>query len=334
MNNKPLLKGFDITDKESEVYRTNYIDFFKTHNLDKPIVPIIDIYAPAYCNYLCPYCFTCAEAKTSDELNEDEIARIFFSAKKIGVKTIGLTGLGEPTIWKKIRYLVELANAHGFVTVIYTNNSVLAKNDDLLNFFFEHNVSLLLKYNSINPETHNYLCGNKDAYHHREILVKKIFDIGYNKSIPPRIGIESVICELNKNEIKDMWHFARTNNIIPYFEIVGEGGRSASFKSLIIPTSEMRNIFNEMAEFDFINYGYKWNAQLPYLANTCMLSNHLLIDEKANVLPCFNLPVQGNIKNDDLISILKKSILLYTIREQSQLKKQMLTCDYFLDGNE
>lgn len=330
MSNKdrPMIKGLDLSEEEAKTYRQNYIEFYHTKQLVRPIVPIIGISTPSYCNYRCIYCVTSSGESTFSELNEEEVEKILDTRLELGAKTIEIAGAGEPTLWPGLKPLVYKAHKKGYTIVLFTNNSIISQDNELLEFFYEHDVSLIIKYHSLNHYIHNLLTGRKDANEHKERAFQKIIDLGYNKDIPTRIGIETIITNLNLSEIPNLWRFARDNNLFPFFETIHHTGRA---KDTILPLDisyeVMTELFNGISNLDYREYGYKWEAKPPYIGFDCTVSEHIHIDERGNVLPCFEFTtIEGNIRKEDLVSILKRSELLYNIRKLKEQADKSLTC--------
>ncbi len=311
----PQLRGFDISIEESECYKKNYIDFYKTKELKNSIIPIISIAAPSYCNYRCIYCISDIENTRPSELKNYELKNILDVGLLLGTKTIEIAGAGEPTLWTGLKPLISMACERRYTIVVFTNNSVICEDNGLLEFFFEHDVSLVLKFNSFNSHIHNYLTNCQDADDHKKRALKKIMDLGYNKGNPLRVGIETIICSHNLEEIPKLWRFARDNNLFPFFETLHYAGKAVNMVP-DIPASAVYRLFNDICELDNKEYGYRWKPTPPYLGFNCSLCDHIHIDENGNICPCveffFNI---GNIKNEDFISILKRSAILFNIRK-------------------
>lgn len=201
----PQLKGLDICIDESLEYGRNFIRFHETGQLEGGIVPILGIMAPPNCDYSCVYCVYGSDAtKSSEGLTEKEVEGALDAAVQLGAKTIEIAGRGEPTIWEGFPHLVRGASDRGLQTVVYTNGAVLANNDELMKLLFEHDASLLLKFNSFKDNVQDFLCGNKRAHEWRDRAFKKAVEFGFNIGTPTRLGIETVICAQNKDELLEL----------------------------------------------------------------------------------------------------------------------------------
>lgn len=327
----PRLRGLDISEEEASTYRRNFMRFHETGEGDKNLVPVVGINLPPSCNYDCIYCVygSSSSIKATQGLTESEMNRLLDEAKDIGAKTIEIAGKGEPTIWPGIRRLVSRANSLGLTTVIFTNGSMLARENGFAEFLYENGVSLLLKYNSFTTEVQNKLSGTSNAARYRDGAFEKMVKLGFNRETPTRFGIETIICVDNATEILELWNFARRNNIFPFFEEVHLMGNATglSDKPFILDQKEMKNLFESVAKLDRTQWGYYWTPHLPYMGFPCTNSEHITVDETGEVASCFEYQKgEGNIKDRSLLEIIGSSDYLYRVRKIREEKGSEETC--------
>lgn len=80
------------------------------------------------CNLRCKTCWRLEKEnyeKIKDELTLEEIKDVLEECKKLGVKTIDLTGGGEPFYRKDMTDIIKLAKDYGFEATLTTNGTLL-----------------------------------------------------------------------------------------------------------------------------------------------------------------------------------------------------------------
>ncbi|MCX6776298.1 MAG: radical SAM protein [Candidatus Micrarchaeota archaeon] len=325
----PQLRGLDIAEEESREYGRNFIRFHETGRLEGGIVPILGIMVPPNCNYSCIYCqYGNDPTKSQEGLTEREVKGVLDAAVQLGAKTIEIAGVGEPTIWAGLPHLLREASERGLRTVIFTNGAALASNDELMKLLFEDNASLLLKFNSFKDDIQDFLCGTKRAHEWRDRSFQKAVEVGFNRETPTRLGIETVICAQNRDEILALWNFARERNVFPFFETLHATGRAlVEMDTIKVSQADLKSIFEAVAHEDKRKWGYEWTPYMPYLGFSCTVYDHVIVNHDGRVASCFDFGIsEGNIKKKTLVEIVKGSERLYRIRKLREEFNRFITC--------
>ncbi|MHB8280664.1 MAG: hypothetical protein ACYDIA_23920 [Candidatus Humimicrobiaceae bacterium] len=82
-------------------------------------------------------------------------------------------------------------------------------------FLFEHDVSFILKMNTFIEKLQDLIPGKEGAYIQIQEAFKNLKNTGYLKK-KNLLGISSVICSQNIDEIVKLWQWAREHNIAQY----------------------------------------------------------------------------------------------------------------------
>ncbi|MBM3250565.1 MAG: radical SAM protein, partial [Candidatus Omnitrophica bacterium] len=125
---------------------------------------------------------------------------------KLGTKRIRFTGGGEPFLYPKMMELIALAKEKGLITCVTTNFSLLDKQkiDELIRLGLDELAASLW-------------AGNKETYQKLhpaspELLFEKIKEnllyLNRKKKERPFVTLCNVICNLNYDELKEMFDFA------------------------------------------------------------------------------------------------------------------------------
>lgn len=259
------------------------------------------------CNLKCPFCYANAGVKQEGEITYEKILEVISQAKSIGVKTITLVG-GEPIIYPRLRELVNFINDNGLNTLIFTNGITMT--EELADFLFNRNVSLIVKFNSINnPEIQNKMVGNVSGVFEKiQNTIKILTNAGFNKTNPTRLGLETVISHTNLGEIPEIFRFARKNNIYPYIELIMPTGRGKEYED-VLSKEQPQKIFNELLAIDEKEFGYTWIPRPPQVASACKYYfTSIYINAFGKVQPCPGVAIElGDLNKETLPEIINKS---------------------------
>jgi MoaA/NifB/PqqE/SkfB family radical SAM enzyme len=95
----------------------------------KRIYPLhIDIGATKKCNVKCVYCYGIYQKMSGDTIPSDILYRLFQDAPKLGIKSLTLTGDGEPTLNPGVYNAVSVGKAGGLDIGFATNGVALDSN--------------------------------------------------------------------------------------------------------------------------------------------------------------------------------------------------------------
>jgi radical SAM protein with 4Fe4S-binding SPASM domain len=140
-------------------------------------------------------------------------------------------------------------------------------------------------------------------------------DVGYPDAEHP-LGIQTILCRPNRDEIEGMWIWAREQNIIPFFEVLTEQGRARQNPQLMLPPEEIRSILEALSRVDRDRFGVQWIPRPPIAGFTCR--RHLyscLVNSQGFVQPCPGVDVSvGSIRRQPLEVILRESAVIRDLR--------------------
>lgn len=280
------------------------------------------------CNLRCLYCYTQAGDADENELSLDEIRSVIDQAKNLGAKKIILLGGGEPLIYDNLAAVVQYIHSLGMKQVIFTNGTLI--NESIVDLLLKAGASVIIKQNSFNPVVQDELAGVTGTYGRIKRGLEILRAAGYPGS-GVSLGIQTVICRQNIDEIPYMWVWARERNIIPYVETLTVQGRARENSELLVPKSELKSLFEQLESIDNNRFGISWNARPTIAAFSC--KRHLyscLVDSQGNIQPCtgIDIPV-GNIREKPLRDILAGSSVIGKLRNIfDNLEGQCRECEH------
>jgi len=280
------------------------------------------------CNLRCLYCYSSAGEPEKDELTLDEIKSVILQAKNIGAKKIILLGGGEPLLFQGFCDVVEYINSIGLQQVVFTNGTLVTK--EIATFLFKMGVAVVIKSNSYKSEVQDILAGVKGAFKNIRNGIKHLIDAGYPGK-GASLGIQTIICRHNIDELPSMWMWARERQIIPYFEILTYQGRVKENKDLIVPIAEIKDLFSRLEIIDRERFDMKWTSKPTIAAFSC--KRHLyscLINSQGNVQPCTGVDMHvGNIRRTPLEDILESSPVVANLRNiYAKIEGNCKTCEH------
>lgn len=278
------------------------------------------------CNLRCIYCYASAGEARDGELSPEEIIGVIRQAQALGAGKIVLLGGGEPLLFPHVREIMEFIHSAGLSQTVFTNGMLLTA--ETCRFLFDRRVRVVVKHNSFLPEVQDCLAGVPGAHRHIREGLRLLMEAGY----PGRerlLGIQSVICRQNRDEIEAMWVWAREQGFTPYFEVLTSQGRARENPSLALFPGEIRDLFHRLAAIDRERFGNHWIPRPPIAAFTCR--RHLyscLVNSQGYVQPCtgIDLPA-GNVRERPLAAILRESEAVRKLRAvHSHIDPACRTC--------
>lgn len=283
------------------------------------------------CNMRCIYCYASAGAPLEGELTLDEMKGIIVQAKDLGARKIILLGGGEPLMYDGVTEVVEFIHKLGLDQSLFTNGMLMTA--ELAKLLLANEVSVVIKRNSNIPEVQDLLGGVNGCFEKIQRGFDYLIEAGYPKG-RVQLGIQTVICRQNLNEIPDMWTWARERGVIPYFEIITNQGRAKKFKELAVSNDELSAVFDKLKEIDETRFGHKWHPHPTIASFTC--KRHLyscLVNSQGKIQPCtgIDMPV-GDLRKESLKEILRKSPVIQNLRNiYSTIEGECSSCEFAAD---
>lgn len=197
------------------------------HNL---LNPSLDL--GSACNLNCPYCFieeknSARKERKPGELTPHEVEAVVLDFLSSGARTVNLVGAGEPTIDPQFRDVVDLTHSGGARTVIFTNGIALADDDALVEWLWTRGATVVLKYNAVTPTLQDVMVGRRGYSSVRDAALCRLIKWGFNSMQPTRLGVDTLACRGNLNELTAIHRWCRRNNVFPMTAEFLPTGRTA-----------------------------------------------------------------------------------------------------------
>lgn len=241
------------------------------------------------CNLHCRYCYAQSGEDSIKIADFSALKRIISEAKELGIRSVVVIGGGEPTLYPDFRELIAYIDSLGIVPMVFSNTILIT--EELAEFLYGHNASVMGKLDSLRPEVQDYLAGRKGAFEDIKTGLENLVKAGFSNPDEPgkfRLGISFVSNKMNLEEIEDIWHFCRKNNIFPNMEILTPTGRANDeLEDKLLTADEIKEYKLKLLDIDRKYYGYDWLPYTPITASGCLQHLYsLYINIEGNVRPC------------------------------------------------
>jgi len=147
------------------------------------------------CNLLCKYCLWRIPGGTDNAMDHHTCEHVIRRINESDVLAVWISG-GEPTLWSKLRYLVNGIEKHNKAIIVDSNGLCLSK--DVIELCIEKKIHLRISLDSHIRETHDNIRGGYDkTLENIHLLLRKNI----------RVGIMTVVTEMNINELEGLARF-------------------------------------------------------------------------------------------------------------------------------
>ncbi len=279
------------------------------------------------CNLQCVYCYASSGQPLENELELHEILDAVDQAVDLGARKIIVLGGGEPLLYPHLLEVIDHILDKGVQADLFTNATLITP--ERAREFYERNISTVIKMNSRRPEVQDFLAGHSGAFDAIQKGLKALVEAGYPDE-EHRLGVETIICRQNYDEIPEIWTWARQQGFVPYVEIMTWQGRAKDHPELEVSVEDLRRLFEKLAEIDEREYGKTWIPHPPLAASHCARHEYsCTVTSNGDIHPCPGVSISaGNIREEPLASILANSPLIRDLRHIRELiKGQCKTCE-------
>jgi radical SAM protein with 4Fe4S-binding SPASM domain len=298
------------------------------------------------CNLRCRYCYARSGEDSVKVADFKILKRIISEAKGLGIKSVVVIGGGEPTLYPKFRELVAYIDSLGIIPMVFSNTVLMT--EELAEFLYKHNASVMGKLDSLKPEVQDYIAGKEGAFKDIKNGLENLIRAGFSKQAEPgklRLGVSFVSNKMNLEEVEDIWHFCRQNNIFPNMEILTPTGRANDeLEDKLLTAGDIKEYKLRLLEIDRKYYGYDWLPYTPITASGCLQHLYsLYINIEGNVRPCAPtkldehpaLKIDGeypyNVNRMSLKEIYASDLFTYVRNIDSVLEGRCRNCEYRKD---
>ena len=281
------------------------------------------------CNLGCIYCYASSGAPQENELSLSEIKDIIDQAVALGAKKIIVLGGGEPFLYKELFTVIEYIHGKGVQVDLFTNGTMI--NEEKAQRLYDLDVSVSIKMNSQKREVQDYLAAKDGCYDDIQVGLAALRKVGYPDDNHV-LGVETIICQQNYDELPDIWRWARDRDIIPYIEVMTMQGRALDYPGLEVSTVKVRELFELLLRIDVEEYRRPaWMPKPPLAGSKCARHEYsCTITSNGDIHPCPGVSVSaGNIREFSLAEIISSSKVITELRDiRNNIKGECATCEH------
>lgn len=279
------------------------------------------------CNLGCIYCYASSGESLPYEISLEEIHNVIDEAAALGARKVVILGGGEPLLYKDLFNVIDFIKGRDMEADLFTNGVLMSR--QTASMLYEREVSVSIKMNSRKPEVQDMLANRPGTFKAIEQGLNNLLNAGYPEN-GRKLGIETIICRQNYEELPELWRWARKKNIIPYFEIMTSQGRAAEHSELEVTSIEIKRLFEELASIDRKEFERVWICHPPLAASQCARHEYsCTVTASGDVHPCPGVSISvGNIRNNSLADILSMSPVVEDLRNiRSKIHGKCASCD-------
>ncbi len=271
------------------------------------------------CNFSCIYCYASQTSARRDDLTREEFLDIIGQARELGARKIIILG-GEPTLYPHLMEMVRHIRSLGMDVELFTNGANISP--QLARELFENRVRVVLKMNTQDESLQDTLCGRKGAHTQIQEAFANLKLAGYPSPDCP-LGVSSIICQQNVEELPRMWQWLRDQGILPYFEMMTPQGGAREHNMLELDSRRVEDFFNRMAEIDRTGYGIHWQPQPPLVGGECLRHQYsCAVNSQGFVQSCVGITIPiGDLRRQSLREVLRDSEVVQDLKNYRDLIK-------------
>ncbi len=270
----------------------------------------LSLTVPFDCNYRCLKCANSLEKITYSNLSEDHTKRsytnllsdkeyedIISNFADAGGRSIAVIGEGEPFHPKQInltKHIISMAYKNSLNIIVFTNGALL--NNDLINFLYEHDTTVLFSVDSLDRDQYTTLTGTGSGKIYDTVIrnIKKISSVYQNKKTAlwdaesneytaHYIGVHSVLSLHNINDIETIKSFL-ANDVIHTFGLpLLKGAMSHRYEEFV------GNENNHLSFVDAVKAQSETGGSICYNRSQdkcAIMNNGILINPEGNYGVC------------------------------------------------
>ncbi len=295
-------------------------------------LPCLDLETSAVCRHsACIYCDSDCAAPMLDEMNHDSVNKVLKQASMLGTKWLYLCGLGEPTDDPKFLQLLDAAQEADIKISMFTN--AVRFSHDLVNTLMNHQVSLIVKLDSLNPSNFDRLLGRPGTADRIFRTIDALLKAGYDRLCQDdftMIAASIIPTKVNYQDIPNVIKFCVERNIFPSIgELECAGRAKGKYEDLALTTEELLDLKYQVDSL--VGYDYQ-RPTCPAALGGLHVSNtgNIIVDRCTGVCCQWFLlrgPDLFNIGHISEISLSEAMEKVHSYRVRNTLScKKILEC--------
>lgn len=271
------------------------------------------------CNFRCIYCYASEAPVRRSELSREEFLDVIDQARELGARKIIVLG-GEPMLYPHIMEMISHIRSLEMDVELFTNGANITP--ETARELYKNRVRVVLKMNTFDESLQDTLSGRKGAYAQIQDAFACLKQAGY-PSRDHQMGISSIICRQNIEELPHIWEWARDQGILPYLEMMTPQGGAREHNMLELDSRTLETFFHRIAEIDRTRYGINWDPQPPLVGGECLRHQYSCdVNSEGLVQSCVGITIPiGDVRTQRLRNIIRDSEVVQDLKNYKDLIK-------------
>ncbi|HSQ77343.1 MAG TPA: radical SAM protein [Nitrospirota bacterium] len=271
------------------------------------------------CNFRCVYCYAAENGGRRNELAPEEFRDVITQAKELGARKMIVLG-GEPMLYPPILEMIRYIRDLGMDVELFTNGTNITR--EMAQTLYDLGVRVVLKMNTFEEKIQDLLSGRKGAYAQIHEAFDNLKQVGY-PSEDRFMGVSTVVCQQNIDELPKMWEWLRDQHIAPYFEMITPQGGAKEHNMLEVDSRQVEELFQLISRIDRNKYGHHWDPKPPLVGGECLRHQFsCAVNSVGEVQPCVGVTIPiGNVRKQRLKDILKDSEVVQDLKSYKEMIK-------------
>ncbi len=171
--------------------------------------------------------------RSNKQMSLKESLNLIDIAADMGAQTINIIGAGEPLTDPHMQKMIQRINEKNMVPVIFTNGVMLSEDNNWIDFLWDNNATVILKFNSFKAEIQDFLAWRPGYTELRDVAKDKLIAKGFNqpgiwnnREFDTRMGIDSIVAKVNQSEIIDIFRMCIEEKLMPIITTFIPAGRT------------------------------------------------------------------------------------------------------------
>lgn len=316
-----------------------YWGFFSREEIEanKGKLLMLDVDFGRYCSLACPGCFrrnNIVDDTEEDDLTYSELIKVIDKAKDLGLQSVKICGVGEPTQNNKFLQFVREMTERDVGVAIFTKGQVLGSDketrkfnknygiesaQELSNVLYDLKTSIMLGFQSFDTKTQDQMFGKAGHTLVRNRALENLVNAGFNIPNPTRLAlVNAPVTNQTYNEAFDIYVYGRERNIYPVTAVLMTSGKQIDKEFL------KKHDMTSQQKIDLWTRIYSWNIDhglqtleqireegvsvLPGAHPCNQLAVGIYVTAKGGVIGCPGFTqVEGNVRKEGIKEIWERS---------------------------
>ena len=311
--------------------------FFREHILKKVKARFLYLEITHRCNLACIACYTGAGQEKDNALTFEEQKSVICQARKMGVKSVSLSGSGEPLLYKHLFALIDYIRELGMSAIIFTNGTLIDEATAVQ--LVSRNVLTFFKLYSLEPDVFDRMVGRRNTYQWTEYRysvdgpertqmipsgLKALLEAQQGIGRSDLVKVETLVTKINIQTIPKIARFCTEANIGFFMETpVFKGKAIQNYEHIAASAGGYEALYQELA----VIFGKDYLLDLKI--GSCSVEINPVVWTDGRIGLCSSRAANiGNVRDEPLKTLFLKA-KRFKQKEDQMINKKAREGRYF-----